>query len=126
MSSKTKIVSLEKRRSRLVERLVQTAEMIRGTFYETFRRCGKQNCWCAEDQGHPSCRLTWTANGKPRTKAVPPDDTPWIESMTKNYRAFRIARQELRAEERQLNMLLNDLEEELDNKTRRKRNYFDQ
>lgn len=125
MSSRQRIVSLEKRRSLLVERLLQTEEMIRGTFYETFRRCGKQNCWCVEDQGHPSCRVTWTESGKPKTKAVPPDDTPWTESMTKNYRAFRKARQKLRAEERQLSTLLNHLEEELDNKTRRKRDYFD-
>lgn len=126
MSSKKSIVALEKRRLRLVEHLLQTTAMIRGTFYETFRKCGKQNCWCAEEQGHPSLRVTWTENGQPKTKAVPPDDILWIESMTENYRAFKKARQNLRAEERKLNTLLNRWEEELDKKTRRKRDYFDQ
>ncbi len=124
MSSKTKVVSLEKRRSILIERLVQTAEMIRGTFYETLRKCGKENCRCAEGAGHLSCRVTWTENGKPKTKAVPPDDTAWVASMTTNYGAFKTARRKLRAEERELNALLNHLEEELDSKTRRKRDYF--
>ena len=118
-------MALEKRRARLVVHLVQTAVMIRGSFYETFRKCGKQNCWCAEERGHPSCRVTWTENGQSKTKAVPADDISWTESMTENYRAFREVRQKLRAAERKLNTLLNHWEEELDKKTRRKRDYFD-
>ncbi len=124
MSSKKRIRALEKRRSILIEHLLQTEAMIRGTFYETFRKCGKKNCWCAEGRGHPSRRVTWTENGKAKTRALQADDISWIESMTENYRTFRKERQKLRTAERTLNKLLNHLEEELDKKNRRKREYL--
>jgi len=124
MSSKKVILGLEKRRTALMKRLLQTKAMIRGSFSSTLRRCGKPNCWCADAKGHPSYRITWTEKGKPKTKAIPSEDVTWIEPMTKNYRIYRRTRQQLRALEKKLNEYLDTFENDLVEKTKKERDYF--
>ena len=124
MSSKKVILRLEKRRADLVRQLLQTKEMIRGSFNRILRRCGKPNCWCADGKGHPSFRITWTEKGKPKTKVIPSEDVTWIETMTRNFRLYRKTRQQLRALDRQLNEYLDTFEDDLVEKTKKKRDYF--
>ena len=88
--------------------------MIRGSLGETYRRCGKANCWCAkEGEGHPYLRITWTENGKPKTKAVSRKDLQQITRLTDNYRRFRNLRTEVKMLNEQLRLLLDEFEEEI-------------
>ncbi len=125
MSSIKNIKALEKKRQLLIEKIITTQEMIRGSFGTIYRKCGKPNCWCSQGNGHPATRITWTEKAKSKTKVIPKQDIIWIKSMTKNYRKFRKIRQEMRILEKELNNIIDDLEAEIVNKTKRLKDYLD-
>lgn len=89
MSTTKYIRALEKKRSLLINELLTTNQMIRGSFGITYRRCGKQTCWCIHEKGHSYTRITWTENAQAHTKAIPHNDIPWFKDITKKYRTFR-------------------------------------
>jgi len=70
MSTAKTIKSLEQRRQKILERLRSTQTMIRGSYSTSCRSCGRANCWCAEGEGHPMNRISFTDKGKSRTKVV--------------------------------------------------------
>ena len=124
MSSKTQIRKLERQRQKLIQELLETQQMIRGSFGTVMRKCGKPNCWCAEGTGHPVNRITWTDKGRARTKAIPAEDAAWVATMTAHYKRFRKNRQELRALDKQLNREIDELEAKLADRTRQQKAYL--
>jgi hypothetical protein len=124
MSSKTQIKKLERQRQKLIQELLDTQEMIRGSFGKVMRKCGKPNCWCAEGDGHPLNRITWTEKGRPRAKTIPGEDAAWVATMTAHYKRFRKNRQALRALDKRLNNEIDELEAKLDDKTRQRKAYL--
>ncbi len=124
MSSQTRIQQLERQRQTLIKELVHTQQMIRGSFGTAYRKCGKPNCWCAQGTGHPINRITWTENARSRTQAIPAEDIAWIETMTHNYKRFRKNRQALRALERQINSVVDELEAKIVAETKRQKVYL--
>jgi len=124
MSSKTQIKKLEQQRQTLMQDLLHTQQMIRGSFGTVTRKCGKPNCWCVEGAGHPVKRITWTEKAHSRTKAIPAEDASWIETMTDNYRRFRKNRQALRTLERKINTAVNELEAKIVAATKRQKEYL--
>ena len=116
--SRLKIKSIEEKRAILLAELQRIEYMIRWTFVETHRKCGKPNCWCAkQDQGHPSYQISWTEDAKSRSKAVPKEDIPWIKEMTGNYREWRSARAKMRKLENELRVLIDQMEDAILKKT---------
>ena len=105
-----KISSLERKRSRVVEKLISTRFMIRGSFSQTKRKCGKPNCWCRNESGHPNTRITWNDGIQPRTKSIPKNEIPWIKEAAKSYKGFRQLRHEIKIQDNKLNELLNIFE----------------
>ncbi len=124
MSRKTQIKKLERQRQTLMQDLLHTKQMIRGSFGTVTRKCGKPNCWCVEGTGHPVKRITWTEKAHSRTKAIPAEDASWIETMTGNYRRFRKNRQALRALERKINTAVDELEAKIVAATKRQKEYL--
>ena len=123
MSTKN-IAKLEKKRALLVKELAAVSLMLRGKFGTTYRKCGKPTCWCADEMGHPYHRITWSENGQSRTKAIPAGDIQWARHLTDNYRTFRRIRTDIRTLDQQLRRVLDQLENELVNKTRKLRPYL--
>ena len=124
MSSKTQIKKLERQRQTLIQDLLHTQQMIRGSFGTVTRKCGKPNCWCVEGAGHPVNRITWTEKAHSRTQAIPAEDASWIETMTDNYRRFRKNRQALRTLERKINTVVDALEAKIVAATKRQKEYL--
>ena len=124
MSNKTQIKKLEQQRQTLMQDLLHTQQMIRGSFGTVTRKCGKPNCWCVEGAGHPVKRITWTEKAHSRTKAIPAEDASWIKTMTDNYRRFRKNRQALRTLERKINTAVNELEAKIVAATKRQKEYL--
>ncbi|MCP4409572.1 MAG: hypothetical protein GY807_17845 [Gammaproteobacteria bacterium] len=124
MSSETRIKQLERQRQTLIQELLNTPQMIRGSFGITYRKCGKSNCWCAQGTGHPLKRIAWTENARSRTQTIPTEDIAWIETMTHNYRRFRKNRQALRALERQINTVIDEFEANIVAVTKRQKAYL--
>jgi hypothetical protein len=123
--SSLKIQKIEEQRTRLLTDLQQIEYMIRGTYVETHRKCGKPNCWCAEqDVGHPSYQISWTQDAKSRSKAIPKEDIAWIKEMTGNYRKWRTARANIRKLETELRVLIDKIENDILKKTEKLRGYF--
>ena len=123
MSTSAKILKLEQQRRMLIQQLIDTQAMVRGSFGTAYRKCGNPNCWCAEGAGHPVNRITWSEEGRSRTKAIPDKDVDWAKQMADSYKRFRKNRQALRALERKINLTLDELEATVVGKTTRKRGY---
>ena len=125
MSTFKKLKKIDKQRSLLLSDLELIRHMIRGTYVETHRKCGKPTCWCAkESKGHPSYQISWTKDAKSRSKAIPKEDIVWIKEMTDNYRKWRTTRSNIRKLEDELRILIDKLENDIIKKTEKLRKYF--
>ncbi len=125
MSTFRQYKKLETEKSRLIRELKTIKKMIRGTYVQTHRKCGKPNCRCAKDiEGHPSYQISWTKDGKSRSKAIPKEDMAWIKEMTDNYKKWRTLRSNIRRLTDEERKLLDSEEEKLIQKTENLRKYF--
>ena len=125
MSTFKTLKKIEKQRSLLLSDLQRIEHMIRGTYVETHRKCGKPTCWCAnESKGHPSYQISWTKDDKSRSKAIPREDILWINAMTGNYRKWRTIRSNIRKLEEELRNLIDKLEYDIIKETEKLRKYF--
>jgi hypothetical protein len=125
MQTKNAIQQTMDRLRLLIENLVLVTAMVRGSFCVVHRRCGKPSCWCArpDEKGHVSMRITWNEKQKSRIKNVSPEDESWARSDVESYQTFRQWRRGLRSEEKRLEKLLDDYEEEIVKTTRKQRGF---
>jgi hypothetical protein len=64
------------------------ARMIRGSVVEQRRRCGKDNCRCADDEHlHPRTVLSYSDGGRNRTVALPAAEVARVRAAVGRYRA---------------------------------------
>jgi hypothetical protein len=87
------MAELESQRSALLRELAQTGDMRRGSINEVYRRCGKDNCACAEP-GHPGhgpfYAFTVKVEGKTKTLQLRPGPLlSKIEREVAEYKRFR-------------------------------------
>jgi hypothetical protein len=82
---------LERQRAELYARLAGTGDFRPGSVNETWRRCGKPNCACAQP-GHPGHgpRYLWTrsAGGTTRTRQLAAAELDKVRRELENYRQF--------------------------------------
>src|SRR5439155_25088513 len=69
---------LRQRKHALLGRFKIPADALPGSLSLTHRRCGKDNCRCADAEGHPIWSLTFMVNGKKRVERIPDD---WVEQI---------------------------------------------
>ena len=124
MSTLQRIKNLQRRRDQLLNEALAFRLMIPGAFKVVYRKCGKPNCWCHDQPGHPLRRITWSEQGVSRTKAIPEQDVDWIKSATGSYREFRRKRREIQKLDKRLKALLDAHEKEVVEKSRRSRDYL--
>src|ERR1700753_3812048 len=65
--------ALRKRRRKLVRDLPPLERVLRGSLTETYKRCGRPNCHCADGPGHGPKRYLVISQpgGRPRRDYVP-------------------------------------------------------
>jgi hypothetical protein len=82
---------LERRRAQLYEQLAGTGDFRAGSVNETWRRCGKPNCACAQP-GHPGHgpRYLWTrsAGGRTRSRQLAAAELDKVRREIANYKQF--------------------------------------
>ena len=82
---------LERRRAELYARLAGTGDFRPGSVSETWRRCGKPNCACAQPghRGHGP-RYLWTrsAGGRTRSRQLAAAELDKVRREIANYRRF--------------------------------------
>lgn len=124
MSTSQQLKQLQKHRDQLLKDAFAVNLMIPGSFNEVYRKCGKPNCWCRDQSGHPLKRITWSEKGVVKSKAIPEQDVEWIEKATSNYREFRRKRRQILELEKNLKAILDAHEEEVVKKSRMLRDYL--
>ena len=112
---------LERKRSVVIEKLISVRTMIRGSFSEIKRKCGKPNCWCRNGSGHPNTRITWNDSAQSKTKSISKNEIPWIKEATESYKGFRQLRHEIKMQDNELNGLLNIFESTVIQTTKKKK-----
>jgi hypothetical protein len=84
---------LEAQRAALLRQLAESGDMRRGSISEVYRRCGKDNCACADARhpGHgPYYAYTMSVGGKTHTLQLRPGPRlSAIEQEVAEYRRFR-------------------------------------
>ncbi|MGB7568098.1 MAG: DUF6788 family protein [Chitinivibrionales bacterium] len=108
-----------------VESILALSGMMRGSFGTTNCRCGKSSCWCANtgEKGHLCTRLMWSDETGAKTRSVRQENIQTVIEAVEQYREFKLKRRQLRAEEEQLEELLNDFERETTRNNRSKLGY---
>lgn len=69
---------LRKRKYEVLRRYRLPANMLPGCLTQTYRRCGKPNCHCADGRGHPMWCLTYTVGGKKKVEPIP---EAWVQQL---------------------------------------------
>jgi hypothetical protein len=83
--------ALKKKRERLLTKLPELQNTLRGSLIERYKRCGKPGCRCAAEQGHgPKYYLSTSQPGSnPLMEYVPLEYKDQVEDYLKNYRLAR-------------------------------------
>ncbi len=123
MSTLKEIKKLEEERAGVLEKILSIKLMVPGSYNEVYCRCGKKNCWCSSGKGHPFRRITFSEDGKPKTKSIREENVGWIKKVTHNYRQFREDQKKIREYEKRLAKLLDRYLKEIIVKTRKKKEY---
>jgi hypothetical protein len=74
-----------------LRRFSSPPDLVGGSLCLTHRRCGKPNCHCAEEQGHPIWFLTFMAEGKRHVEQIPPEWVDEIRPLVEAGREFKDA-----------------------------------
>jgi Family of unknown function (DUF6788) len=87
-----KIESLQRKIESLKEKLVAIGDLRPGSLSEQYNVCGNPNCRCKANppQKHgPYHQLSWSRNGKSRTRFVKKPQLPLVREQMKNYARFQ-------------------------------------
>lgn len=123
MSTLNEIKRLEKERAGVLDKILSIKLMVPGSYNEVYCRCGKKNCWCYKGKGHLFRRITFSEDGKPKTKSIRGENVGWIKKITHNYRQFRQGQRKIKEYEVRLGRLLDKYLKEIIVKTREKKEY---
>ena len=84
--------ALRKRRRRLMRELPPVERIVRGSLIETYKRCGRPNCRCADGPGHGPKRYLSTiarSGERPRLGYVPNANYAQVAQFLGNFRKLQ-------------------------------------
>ncbi len=89
--------ALRRRRRKLARDLPPLDQVLRGSLTETYKRCGRPNCHCADGPGHGPKRYLVTSQpgGRPRREYVPNAAHERVADLIGNFRRLRAALNEI-------------------------------
>lgn len=120
-----KILRIRDRQAAVLEELLASPPLLRGSLVRVTTRCGKPTCWCAGGTtGHAHTRLGWSQDGRMTTRKVPAEEVERILTLTERYRRFRQLRRELVRLQRQLHDAIGAFETALIEQTRKPLDYL--
>lgn len=96
---------LRQRKYALLRRLQIPPDALPGSLTQTYHRCGKPTCWCADGEGHPSWSLTFMADGKRHVEHIPEEWLEQVRPLVEQGREFKDAVAEVFAANAQLLVL---------------------
>lgn len=84
--------TLRKRRDEIREELARIGDLRPGSLVGRYRKCGRPNCHCAEEEGGghgPSWSLTRKVDGKTVTRIIPPSAISQTQRQIAEYKRLR-------------------------------------
>ena len=88
-SLRKNIASLEAQRKKIIAYLLNAHDMVDGSIYTVYKKCGSKNCKCAKGKLHgPFNYLSRKINGRTKLTFVRRADEPGIEKMAQDYRKY--------------------------------------
>ena len=84
--------ALRKRRRQIIRGMPPIERIVRGSLIETYKRCGRPNCHCADGPGHGPKRYLSTiarTGGRPRLGYVPNATYPQVAEFLANFRQLQ-------------------------------------
>ena len=96
---------LRQRKHAWLRRLQIPPDALPGSLAQTYHRCGKPTCWCADGEGHPSWSLTFMADGKRHVEHIPEEWLEQVRPLVEQGREFKDAVAEVFAANAQLLVL---------------------
>ena len=105
---------LQTQRKHLEDKLLRSRAMVRGSFLELMRKCGKPGCKCQRGELHgPNFYLSLPKPGKrSRILPVPPDRVKTLKSLNNHYHEYQHALAEIRRLNQEIDSLLLVIREE--------------
>jgi hypothetical protein len=101
---------LSKQRQAFLQQLINTDEMIVGSFFEVFKTCSKPNCCCQRGEKHgPFGAISFSSAGKIHHKVVRENDKRTVEKGVSAYKTFQTLRKKLLQTQRYINKNLDTL-----------------
>jgi len=85
----TRAKNIKQRKRRALAQIVIPPDALPGSLAETHRRCGKSNCHCAEEKGHPVWSLTFMVHGKKRVERIPDDWVQYVQQRVEEGRKLK-------------------------------------
>ncbi len=89
------IYKLQGEHARLVQRMLKSRGMVKGSVVTLARRCGKTGCKCNRGEKHKSKYLSISEGGKTRMVYLKPGMEMKVGEAAERYRRFRRARAQL-------------------------------
>ena len=123
MSILKQIKALEKKRASTLDKMLSANLMAPGSYRKVYCRCGKINCRCYSGKGHPYSRITFSEDGRSRTKAIHDSNIGWIKKVIKNYRDFKEGIKKIKEYDASLLNLLDQHFKEIIEQTRKEKEY---
>ena len=123
MSILKQIKALEKKRAYALDKMLSANLMAPGSYRKVYCRCGRINCWCYSGKGHPYSRITFSEDGRSRTKAIHDSNIEWIKKVIKNYRDFKDEIKKIKEYDASLLKLLDQYLKEIIEQTRKEKEY---
>ena len=89
MAVKT-LTTYQKRVSGLIKQLSSTSEMLQGSVIEKYVKCGKENCHCADGQGHgPAYYLSFKEKGVTKLIYIPHVEVTKVKRQVNKFKKYK-------------------------------------
>ena len=109
-SLRAKLNQTQKHIEELLDGFQRRTPLLPGSLYSLKRRCGKENCRCAQGQLHATTVLSYRGGQAPQTITLPAEQIGSVQTLTDEYRRFRKARAQLVRLQRQMLELVDQLQ----------------
>lgn len=110
---KKKIHFLEVQREKTLDYLLHPKDMVAGSIYTVYKKCGNKNCRCASGEPHgPFYYLSRKVDGKTRLTFVRRADEEEVEERAYNYKKYIKAAADLKKIDRKIYGYLKKIKEQ--------------
>jgi hypothetical protein len=84
-----KVYLLDVERRKIQNYLLKPQDMIRGSLYKMYRRCGNPNCKCARGDKHEGNYISMSKDGKTHLTYVKNKHIDGVKKKTSNYKKYQ-------------------------------------